>query len=230
MKILTRIMLAGVLVTHIALAGEKKNDPDKRDVEESLQKLGETHFPKGMKTYKLGSLKTEESYYHIFVGELKGGYNYRVIVFDNTPKYVGYYELDRRPTDIEPGAIIFRIEGSDDNQIKFTDKNGPQSNPRIEGRAVKFIEAPQPEKKSTLVTGGEENMDEEDSTDENAKTKPAFREWTLTIKGKEYKVRAIYVSQTFGKVKLRAEASGAENEFPISSLSKDDQAYIEQFK
>jgi hypothetical protein len=59
---------------------------------------------------------------------------------------------------------------------------------------------------------------------------PEYREWTITHKGKKIPARAIYVKQSAGKVFLKLEANGMEKGFSLSALSREDQAYVKQFK
>ena len=222
MKKIWGIILIGAIAASVATAAEKrekKNAPKKSAVEDTLKALGEDHFPERMKVRSLGSIKTESTYYHIFVGALKGGYSYRSIVYDNKETYLGYYECEYEPTDYEDGgAILFRINASDPERIRVEDK-GPIDNTRIDGLRVKFIKAPEAKKTKSVMT--DENTD--------GLTAPEFRQWTITLKGKKHSVRAIYVSQNFGTVTIRAEASGKEKSFPKSSISEADKAYIVQF-
>lgn len=211
--------IIGMAVTAEAAKREDKNDPKKSYVEDTLKALGEEHFPEKMKVRKVGSVKTDSTYYHVFCGALKGGYNYRVIVFDNKQQYIGYYELEYDVSGYEDGAVLINIAASDPAKIRIEDK-GPVDNTRIDGVSVKLKKAPEPEKKKSVEANG----------GANAGKAPEFREWIVTHKGKKIPVRAIYVSQTFGKVTLRAEASGRESTFAISSLSDADKAYIKQYQ
>ena len=219
--IVTGLLLAGLATSATAKSThEEKNSPKNRNVvADILEALGEEHFPEKMKIREIGSVKTETTYYHVYCGTLKKG-GYRVIVFNNKPEYLGYYYIEQyEPSGYEDGAVLIDVGGNEE-KIRLEDK-GPVDNTRIDGVGTKFIKAP--EKKVKAFEKPKEEGAE-------GALKPEFREWTITLGSQKLKVRAIYVSQTFGKVKLRAEASGKENEFAISSISKVDREYIKQFK
>lgn len=232
MKKILGIMITGALIAGMAATveaatkREKKNEPKNKNAAiELIKAAGEEHFPEKMKVREVGSIKMEKTYYHIYCGALRGGSTYHVIVFDNTPAYLGYYKSSYEPADVEEGAILIDTGDSDDEgnteyakiRVKET---GPTDGTTIQGEKVRFVEAPEQEKPKTVESA--------DGTEGSSEI--AYREWTITLGGKKHKVRAIYVSQTFGKVTLRAEASGKENSFPISSISSEDQAYIKPFK
>ena len=223
MKRALGIMMVGALVASMATTAgaksEKKNTPkNTRAAEEAIKAAGAEHFPEKMKIRKVGSVKVEETYYHIYCGVLKKG-GYHAIVFDNTPTYLGYYRTEYEPVNYEKGAILMDMEDSDEDgntryeRIRITAK-GPQDRATLDGVKSDFIKAP--EKEVVKVAEGTESGEDG----------PVFREWTVN----KTVVRAVYVSQTFGKVTLRAEASGAVKAFPISSLSDEDKEYIKKFK
>ncbi len=224
MKKALGIMMVGALVASMATTAgaksEKKNTPkNTRAAEEAVRAAGAEHFPEKMKIRKVGSLKAGETYFHIYCGVLKKG-GYHAIVFDNTPTYLGYYKTEYEPVNYEKGAILVDMEDSDEDGNTRYEKirvkeTGPTDNTRIDGVAVKFIKAPE---KKVVKT--------EEGTASGEESGPVFREWTIN----KTVVRAVYVSQTFGKVTLRAEASGAVKAFPISSISDEDKEYIKQFK
>jgi len=212
---------------------EKKNPPKtKREVQEKIKAVGgEIHFPAKTKISKIGSAKIGETYYHFFSGKLKKG-GYMAYVFNNKAQYLGFYKLKFEPTGCEggkkEGAILVSLEDSGDLNDNGDDpdaekirikESGPSDNAHINRELVKFVPVPKNKIASTLLT-----------KNKKVSSKPEFREWIITKAGKEYKVRAIYVDQNFGKVKLRGEASGVETWFPISSISKEDKEYIKQYK
>jgi hypothetical protein len=220
--IMVGALLAGMAIpAHAASKRERKNQPKStRMVSEAVTAAGEAHFPEKMKISKIGSIKTETTYFHIYCGFLKKG-GYHAIVFDNTPKYLGYYLTEYEPSSYEDGgAILLDMDDGNSTYEKIrVEETGPVDNTRIDGIRTKFIKAPETkEKKTTTANGADEG------------SKPVFRKWMITHKGKKIPVQAIYVSQTFGKVTLRAEASGTVNDFPMSSLSDEDRAYIKQFQ
>jgi len=213
---------------------EKKNPPKtKREAMEKIKAAGgDVHFPPKTKLYKIGSAKIGDTYYHFFCGKLKKG-GYMAYVFNNKAQYLGFYKLEFEPTACEggkkEGSILVSLEDTGDlnddgdeldaEKIRIKE-SGPSDNAHINRKLVKFVPAPKKKASSTLITKNKKSTS----------TKPEFREWTITKTGKEYKVRAIYVDQNFGKVKLRGEATGVESWFPISSLSKEDKEYIKQYK
>lgn len=218
---LVGVLLAGMATTACAKSSrEEKREPKNRNaVADILEKVGGEHFPEKMKLRDIGSVKTKSTYYHLYCGTLKKG-GYHVIVFDNTPEYIGYYYVEYEPSGYEDGAVLIDLGDGNYENIEFSDK-GPQGTTRIDGQPTKFMKAPEKKVKAF------EKPKEEESGDS---LEPVFRGWTITLGTKKIPVRAIYVSQTFGKVILRGETSGKENAFPISSLSKEDQDYIKQFK
>lgn len=222
-------LLAGTVITACAKTErEKKNEPKNRNaVADALKAAGEEHFPEKMKVRDIGSIKMENTYYHIYSGTLKEG-GYHAIVFDNKPEYLGYYFIaEYEPSGYEDGGskegyiLIDLGSGGDEERIRIK-QDGPVDQATIDGVKSYFVKAP--EKKVKAFEKPKEEGGSEDSLE------PIFREWTIAHDGKKLKVRAIYVSQTFGKVTLRGEATGRENAFPISSISKEDQEYIKLYK
>jgi hypothetical protein len=69
--------------------GISKNYPKEADVESMLKNANEPHRLVG-KVDKIGSLKINNTYYHVFSGTLEQN-TYRIIIFDNEKKYLGYY-------------------------------------------------------------------------------------------------------------------------------------------
>lgn len=216
------VLASTAIVTEAASKKVEKNEPkDRRAATAAVKAAGEDHFPEKMKIREIGSIKMDKTYYHVYCGELKQG-GYHVIVFDNVPNYLGFYFTEYEPTDLEEDGILVTKDDDTREKIRVKEDSGPVDNTRIDGQLIKFIKAPEPEKKPVVVV-----EDGEEPVDSN---KPEFREWTITHGAKKIKVTALYVSQTFGKVRLRGEASGKENDFPISSLSDEDKEYIKKFK
>lgn len=213
--------LAASMATTAVAKREKKNEPEsKKAVAAALKAAGAEHSPEKMKIREVGSVKTDLTYYHVYCGILKGGYEYHVIVFNNKQEYLGYYRTEYEPTGYEDGAILIDLQDGTYEKIRIED-DGPVDNTRIDGVGTKFKKVPEKKKVSTLVT-----------KDKEAKgaVKPEFRNWTITRGSQKLPVRAIYVSQDFGKVTIRAEASGREVSLPKSQVSKEDREYIKQFE
>jgi len=240
MKTVTMMILTTGLMLLSAEADskkiEKKNPPKNRRVAQEMIKKsgGVKHMPSKIKFSQLGSEKVGETYYHVYVGktEKKG---YYVYVFDNTPRYLGYYKVVNEPIDFvggkKEGGILISLEDSDtfDNlgnedsdvpnseKIRIKEKTGPVDNTKIDNLYIKFI--PAPKKKVSLLV----------KKDNKAVKKPVYREWTITKQGKTLKVRAIFLKRVFGNVQLRGEASGNAVWLPTSSISEADKKYIEQY-
>jgi len=246
MKTLMKTLTIVALTTGLALVsvegapkkGKKKNAPKTRRVAQDLIKTagGDKHFPPKTKLSQVGSAKIGATYYHVYVGKLKKG-GFHAYVFDNTPKYLGYYKLQYEPTDCEDGkkegAILVDLEESDDfdssentdgesaylAKIRIKEHTGPVDNTKINNQYVKFVPAPKKKMVSSLV-----------KKDSKPLEKPVCREWSISKKGKVLKVRATFVKRTFGKVLLRGEASGNEVWLANSSLpTKADQDYIKKY-
>lgn len=221
------ILAMTALVTSMAFEvnakTEKKNEPKSRFVKETLEALGGEHYPEGMSIKSIDSIEIGDTYYHIFQGKISSS-EYYVIVFDNYENYLGFYKTQYVASNYERKGYISLETGEVDefgNPLRYFIplENGPPPIVVIGTKQTQFVKAPQKEGAETAPKpAGEEGV------------VPEFREWNITMKGKTYKVPAIYVSQTFATVTLRGEGTGNEKEFPINSLSDEDRAYIEQFK
>ena len=226
-RILGMIMvlaLAAGIATNVAAKSEREDAPKRRDVEEVLAEVGGTHSPEKMDVKKIASVKVEDTYYHVYEGELDAG-GFHIIVFDNYRNYLGYYKSDFAPCNYEIESSIVIDSGTiDDNgeplyyPIPISLKKGLPSKIQIGGIPTNFVKAPKKE------------GSEAEKTAEDDEIKPEYRTWTILHKGKEFPVRAIYIKQSAGKIHLKAEANGVTKPFDISSLSKEDQAYVKQFK
>ncbi len=226
--IMVGVLLAGIAtITYAKTEREKKNEPKNRNaVLDALKAAGEKHFPEKMKVRDIGSIKMETTYYHVYSGTLKEG-GYRAIVFNNKPEYLGFYFIaEYEPSGYEDGGskegyILIDLEnGGDEERIRIK-QDGPADQATIDGVKSYFVKAPEKKVKAFEKPEGEGSGDS---------LEPVFRNWTITKGVEKLKVRAIYVSQTFGTVTLRSEAAGRENSFPISSISKEDKEYIKQYK
>ncbi len=218
------LALAAGIATHVAAKTERKDQPKRRFVEEVLAEVGGVHFPEKMDVKRIASVEVGDTYYHVYEGELDA-VGYHIIVFDNYRNYLGYYKSDYAPCNYQIESSIVIDSGTvDDNgeplyyPIPIDLKKGLPPNIQIAGMPTKFVKAPKKE-------GSEAEKDAGDGGIE-----PEYRSWTITHKGKEIPVRAIYVKQGAGKVYLKAEANGVTQSFGISSLSKEDQEYVKQFK
>jgi len=218
------LALAAGIATHVAAKTERKDQPKRRFVEEALAEVGGVHFPEKMDVKRISSVEVGDTYYHIFEGELDT-VGYHIIVFDNYRNYLGYYKSDFPPCNYQIENSIALDSGTVDQNgkalhypIPIHVKKGLPPNIQIAGMPTKFVKAPKKEASETEKAAGEGG------------TEPEYRTWTIIHKGKEIPVRAIYIKQGAGKVHLKAEANGVTKPFAISSLSKEDQAYVKQFK
>ncbi len=227
MKKTSRLILFALLAANVAaVAGEKKNVPSTREIETLLQTAGTEHSPEKMRINKVGSLETEESYYHIFSGSLRKG-GYRVIFVDNSENYLGYYATEYEPVDYEEDAILLDSGESDedgnmDYYSIFVGINGPSEKISIDGIPILFVKNLKLEEKAAKATT------EGKATD--GSIQPEYREWIITHKGKKIPVRAIYVKQSKGNVFLKSEAKGITQPFSLNALSKEDKAYLKELE
>jgi len=207
-------LLAFSLTLSIAHA-EKKNPPKNDDtVEEALTSAGKKHFPEDFKFDEIGTIKHEDTYFHAFAGYPKDG-NYRVLIFDNSPAYLGFYAVDFEPVDYEESTVLL-----DDGAEGFFNlrlgKDGPLDKIMIDGIATPFVK--------------NENLSQVTKQMTATETKPtiAYREWTLRAKGREIPVTAIFVKKTGSKVYLKDQKRGITKDFSVSMLSKEDIEYLRE--
>ena len=86
------LAVAVLAATTLVTRASDKNEPD--DVEEMLQNIGGKHYVEDMKVNDVGSVKVkndetdEETYYHVYSAYVDP--DYRVIIFDNTPRYLAH--------------------------------------------------------------------------------------------------------------------------------------------
>lgn len=204
-------------ITSSVFAGEKKNPPrNTKAVEKILEEAGPEHMPEKMRISKVGPVEVGETYFHVYCGTTKKD-GYRIIFFNNTPKYLGYYATEYEPVDYEEGAILFDTGDSDNYSVMRISAKGPGEKASIEGAgSVKFVKAPVPKPTEVKSADGSTVVAE-------------YRTWTITLKGKKIPFRAIYIKTEKGTIFLKDEKRGIEKGFPASSLSKEDLEYVKQF-
>ena len=231
------MILAGLvagMTTHARSKREKKDFLRGKAVLAALKELGEPHYIDRMKVHEFCSLEIGETYFHIYSGELKK-LGYHIIFYDNHENYLGFYETEYEPTDYEEGAILLDSgDGEDFYEIPIGIK-GPPDTIRIDGMPVKFIKSPTNTGEgkggaTAKAATPDATMPGTETAEEDKVLKPEFRTWTITFKGKPVRARAIFVKQEKNQVFLKLEANGKEKAFSLYSLSKEDQAYIKQFK
>jgi len=219
---ITVLALAAGIATNATAKMERKDQPNRRFVEEVLEKVGEAHFPEKMKVKRISSVEVGETYYHVFQGELDT-VGYRIIVFDNYRNYLGYYRSDFPPCNEEKENSIVVDSGTVDDAgeplyypIPINPKKGLPAKIQIAGIPISLVKAPV--KETEGADAGEGGVT------------PEFRDWHISKGGKVHTARAIYLKQGAGKVFLRLESTGQEGSFPLHTLSKEDQEYVRQFK
>lgn len=223
-------------IPQTALAKSKKNDPDKKEVEKILKEIGGEHYVERMKIRSLCSLDFEDAsgeddYYHIFNATLKAG-GYRIIIFNNVPEYLGFYSSDFEGADYEEGAILLDSGGSDSdgNTTYYTlpiPAKGPSAKIRIDGTPVSFVKNPKLEVDKTAVaaSGGIPVVPKEKSVSGEIID---YRDWKITMKGKEITVNAKFEKIEGGKVFIKNAKNGKVAGIPGSALSKEDQDYVKR--
>lgn len=220
------LALATGMATNTLAKAERREQPKARFVQETLEALGEPHYLEKMKVKRIASIPVGDTFYHVFEGKLDT-VGYHIIVFDNYLNYLGFYKSDFPPTNEEKENCI-SIDSGDVNDdgdplffwIPIDPEKGLPSKLQIGGTPTKLEKGPEIEGKEE---GGPKAAKEGEIV-------PEYRDWTITHKGKKLTVSALYVSQTFAKVTLKAEVNGVIREFDITSISREDREYVAQFK
>ena len=239
LRMITVLVLATGIASSVMAKSERKDQPNKRFVEDALEVLGGVHFPEKIKIKRISSIKIEDTYYHVYEGELdKTGYH--IIIFDNYRHYLGYYESDFPPTNYEiKGSIVIDPNDVDEDgdplyyEIPIDPKKGIHLRVVIGTRPSDFVKSPKYDEVTNKKTGAAEETAKKttvDGSEIEEETVPEYRKWIIIHKGKEIPVRALYIKQEKGKVYLKAEANGVTKPFLIASLSREDQAYVKQLK
>ncbi|MBT8042249.1 MAG: hypothetical protein HKP10_02500 [Kiritimatiellales bacterium] len=215
-----------VLFTATALdaSAAKKNEP--KDPEEILEATGGKHFVEKMKVDDVGSVKVkdrktdEESYYHVYSSYVND--KYRLIIFDNTPRYLGYYETNHEPIDYEEGAVLLG-DSESPFKIRFRSIKEPPAQVSIDGVSSPFVKnekAAEAAKQEAAAAAAAEEADKP--------IKPEYRDWQITMRGQTSTHNAIFVQKLGSKVKIKESKRGKTATVPISSLSKADQDYLKK--
>ncbi len=213
----------------------KKNDPDKKEVEKILKEIGGEHYVDKMKVSSLCSMEMEnngeEIYYHIYNVSLREG-GYRIVIFDNTPNYLGFYPTDFEPTDYEEGAVLLDSGDSDEegNTSYFNlpiPAKGPSDKVRIDGVPKTFVKNPKLEKKAGTLTTDSTGALVVPKVKTASGVEIDYRDWKITIQGKERVYNAIFVAKDgSSKITIKDSKRGATATIPVSALSADDVEYL----
>ena len=193
---------------------EKKNPPrNTRAVEIALMEAGEPHFPEDIDIQKLGPIKHNDTYFHVYAATLDE--NFRVLYFNNTPTYIGYYEVVFEPVDYEEGAVLLAGGGGSYFSIPLS-KEGPAKEVVIDGSSIPFVINEKANKAPEKTT-------ENESSDT---PKIVYRTWTVNIKGRNIPVKALFIRKEGSQIFLQDEKRGIVKGFSLSKLGKEDVAYL----
>lgn len=234
--LITLLCATVVMVGTTTIAGTKKNDPNKKEVEALLKGIGGDHYVEKMKISDLCSLKFEDAsgeddYYHIYNVTMKGS-GYRILVYNNKPEYLGFYATEYEGADYEEGAILLDSGESDEDgnsnyfNLPIPDK-GPAAKVRIDGTPVSFVKNPQLEATETVAKsgGGIPVVPKETSASGEVID---YRDWTITMKGKQITVNAKFEKVESGKVFIKNSKNGKVAGVPGSAISDEDKEYVKR--
>lgn len=206
---------------------EKENAPNKKDVLKEMEEIGGEHYVEKMKMYEIGSVEVGSTYYHVFNGQLKDG-TYHVIIYDNEPKYLGFYSTDLEPTGYEENGVEFDSgDGETYYILKISDK-GPSAKARIGSMPVTFIKNPKLEAEAKTGGSSETKLVVPEKQKSESGMVIDYRDWTITMKGREIKVNAIFVKIDGKNVIIKNAKNGKEATIPGSALSDEDKEYVKQ--
>jgi hypothetical protein len=220
------LTVALVLAVAATTWGAKKNEPD--EPEEILKTVGGKHYIEDMDINSVGSMEVEneeteeESYFHIYSSYADE--RYRVIIFDNTPEYLGYYETNFEPAGYEEGVVLLDA-GDGESYFRIPlDYKGPKDSVMIDGLPSAFVKNEKLEQKRAVEAAKAAQSGSQEEL------QPEYREFVLIKGGNKIPVEAIYIKQAGNKVTLKRKKDGKRNDFPLNMLSKEDQEYVKQFK
>ncbi len=210
---------------------ESKKQPAKADVEKALKTVGGDHNPEKMKLNKVGAVPVADTFYHVWYGSMDE--NFRVLIFDNKPSYLGYYVVEFEPVDMEEGAVLLDSGDSDEegNTSYFTLRigdQGPLPKVNIDGTPTPFVPVPKKEEEKTVADGGTGSSETNAAPASAGSIDPEYRDWTVTVRGQTQTFRAIYVKSVGNKVSLKEEKRGLTQEFPADIFSDADKEYLKQ--
>jgi hypothetical protein len=253
-RTLTYILSLAIIIgfAEKSLAAAKKRDLDKREVTSDLRKFGGDHYFEDMKIRELGGIETDideeeddgaiRAYYWIYFCELPDNAGYRVIIYDNEPRYLGYYEVTLVPLELGEESIVFDQGDSDMGSDPVTGETDrwsvkiPASGPPkritmgvpIEFNAAPTIEEIQEKDKAARAAAAEEASS---SARPSAKKKitPEYRSWTIKYGNKMITVEsAIFVEYKGGMVTIKDAKTQRTVSRPLRDFSEEDQKYLRQ--
>jgi len=119
---LTLLCVAGPLLCDAV--SQRKLSISTDDARRALAEVASQQaFPAKFKVLKMGSIKIEGFYYHVFSTYLKERQKWRALVFDNTGRYLGFYETEEEPIELDANGIVFASSSTDSE----TDEDGNTS-------------------------------------------------------------------------------------------------------
>lgn len=231
----TALILALVLgIAHDGFA--KKRVPSKRDVERELLKLGGEHSPEGMKIREVGSIEVgDDMYFHVFSGRLEDDAGYHLIIFDNTPQYVGYYQIAFEAQEVGPNAVMIDTGDFDPateaplyKEINI-DASGPAARIQINGIPSKFVKPPEPEVATPDAASSSPAAPAASNRPApgTPKRKPEYRTWHVTVGDQVVEVEsAVFININKGNVTIKSGKNGKSVTRPVSDFSEEDKAYL----
>jgi murein DD-endopeptidase MepM/ murein hydrolase activator NlpD len=152
----SRFLVVGILAVCIpyTVSAERKRNIS---IDEAMRAVNEVaaqqQFPSRFRLMKLGPLRVEDTFFHVFSTYLKDRQRWRVLVFANSGHYLGFYETNEEPIELDAGEILFPgapgtsddEEGDSDdgggNAITFTEKGPPEEVDLDEG-TCRFASSP----------------------------------------------------------------------------------------
>ena len=211
-------------------AKTEKNEPRNTSaVEKALEEASEGHFPEKIKINEIGSIKAGDTFFHAYCGAVKKE-PYRILIFDNTPTYLGYYPTWLEPDGYEEGAVLL-ASGDGESYINLPiDVKGPSKRGiQLEnGTMIKFVKNKNLEEKIEVATGTKAIAVPKEKSKSGMEID--YREWTISMKGKKIPFRAIFVKREGSRVFLKDEKRGITKDFLVTKLSTGDKNYIKKLE
>lgn len=228
-----------------------ERDLDKREVESDLRKFGGEHYFEDIKIREIGEIETEvdeeedqdgnKAFYWIYSTILPDDAGYRIIIYDNEPRYLGYYDVPLSPINCGEGTIVFEqgdfdlpadpITGDTDTWSVEIPDSGPPKRIQIGGNPVSFVAAPTIEEVKEEIKEEREAAAAAASSGSSTKQRitPEYRSWQINAGGRMITVEsAIFVEYKSGQVTIKDGKTGRTKAIPLRNFSEADQQYLRQ--
>lgn len=216
-----------LFITGRSAEAVRKNPPDERDVEDILIELGNDHWVKDMDVDELGSTRVEDpvteedTYFHIYSSYVDDSEKYRIIVFDNDQRYLGYYRSAFEPVDFEENAVLLDArDGSSYFKLPLSTEGFP-SRVRTGMAITTFVENKNVEPDPDAAVSTAPAPVTETDPDE-----PQYRDWTVNIGDREITFNAVFVRRDGDEIVLKESKQGKVNGIPGHLFSEKDQEYL----